>query len=54
MKPIIECVPNFSEGIDADVIAQIAAGIERVQGVKLLNVDAGHDANFCGQPRSCC
>nr|WP_294791863.1 glutamate formimidoyltransferase [uncultured Mucilaginibacter sp.] len=55
MKPIIECVPNFSEGVNADVIAQIAAAITQTTGVKLLNVDAGRDANrtvitFAGEP----
>lgn len=55
MKPVIECVPNFSEGINEDIIAQIAAEIKHIAGVKLLNVDAGRDANrtvitFAGQP----
>ncbi|MFD0751583.1 glutamate formimidoyltransferase [Mucilaginibacter calamicampi] len=55
MKPIIECVPNFSEGLNADVITQIAAGINQTAGVNLLNIDAGHDANrtvitFAGEP----
>jgi glutamate formiminotransferase/formiminotetrahydrofolate cyclodeaminase len=55
MKQIIECVPNFSEGINHGVIAQIATKIEQVAGVKLLNVDAGKDANrtvitFAGEP----
>ena len=57
MKPIIECVPNFSEGINAGVIAQIAAEVRQTKGVKLLNVDAGHDANrtvitFAGSPEA--
>jgi glutamate formiminotransferase len=57
MKPIIECVPNFSEGIDTDVITQIAAEIKQAKGIKLLNVDAGHDANrtvitFAGAPEA--
>src|SRR5689334_15389166 len=55
MNPIIECVPNFSEGINNDTIRQIAAQIEQVQRVKLLNVDVGRDANrtvitFAGEP----
>jgi glutamate formiminotransferase/formiminotetrahydrofolate cyclodeaminase len=57
MKPIIECVPNFSEGINANVIDQIVAEVRLVKGVKLLNVDAGHDANrtvitFAGAPEA--
>jgi len=55
MKPIIECVPNFSEGVNADIIAQIAAEVNQTKGVKLLNVDDGRDANrtvitFAGEP----
>jgi len=42
---IVECVPNFSEGRDRKVIDRIAAAISGVPGVKLLDVDPGHDAN---------
>ena len=57
MKPIIECVPNFSEGVNAHIITQIAAEVEQTKGVQLLNVDAGHDANrtvitFAGAPEA--
>ena len=38
---IIECVPNFSEGVNQDVINQIAAQVSTVEGVKLLDVDPG-------------
>ena len=34
MKQIVECVPNFSEGRRLEVIDQIVAAIEQVQGVK--------------------
>ncbi len=37
MEKIIECVPNFSEGRDMDLIRQITAEIESVEGVKLLD-----------------
>jgi len=55
MKSIVECVPNFSEGKDKAVIRAIAAAIESVDGVKLLNVDPGEDFNrtvytFVGEP----
>jgi glutamate formiminotransferase/formiminotetrahydrofolate cyclodeaminase len=55
MKKIIECVPNFSEGRDLDVIRQITAAIESVEGVSLLNVDPGASTNrtvvtFAGNP----
>lgn len=45
MIPIIECVPNFSEGNDMAVINQITAEIESVEGVQLLNVDPGKATN---------
>lgn len=45
MQKIIECVPNFSEGRDLDVIRQITAAIESVEGVSLLNVDPGASTN---------
>jgi glutamate formiminotransferase/formiminotetrahydrofolate cyclodeaminase len=55
MKKIIECVPNFSEGRDLEVIRQITAAIESVDGVSLLNVDPGASTNrtvvtFAGAP----
>src|SRR3954449_971111 len=55
MQKIIECVPNFSEGRDLDVIRQITAAIESVDGVSLLNVDPGASTNrtvvtFAGDP----
>ncbi|GIV32218.1 MAG: hypothetical protein KatS3mg030_520 [Saprospiraceae bacterium] len=54
-QPIIECVPNFSEGRDMRIIEQITREIERVEGVKLLDVDPGKATNrtvvtFVGAP----
>jgi glutamate formiminotransferase/formiminotetrahydrofolate cyclodeaminase len=45
MKKVIECVPNFSEGRDLNIIRQITDAIESVDGVKLLNVDPGKATN---------
>ena len=45
MQPIIECVPNFSEGNDLNIIKQITDQIESVEGVRLLNVDLGKATN---------
>ncbi|HPH84679.1 MAG TPA: glutamate formimidoyltransferase [Ferruginibacter sp.] len=42
---LIECVPNFSEGNDLQVIGQITREIESVEGVRLLNVDPGKATN---------
>ena len=55
MEPIIECVPNFSEGQDKAIIQQITNEIEKVAGVRLLNVDPGKATNrtvvtFVGHP----
>lgn len=57
MQPLIECVPNFSEGNDPEVIRQITAEIERTSGVRLLNVDPGKATNrtvvtFVGSPEA--
>lgn len=54
---LIECVPNFSEGNDLSIIRQITDEIEKVEGVKLLNVDPGKATNrtvvtFVGNPEA--
>ncbi|HAV92526.1 TPA: glutamate formimidoyltransferase, partial [candidate division WOR-3 bacterium] len=54
---LIECVPNFSEGRDLNVIKQITNEIESVPGSMLLDVDPGPDTNrtvvtFIGTPES--
>jgi glutamate formiminotransferase/formiminotetrahydrofolate cyclodeaminase len=54
---LIECVPNFSEGKDLNIIQQITNEIEKVDGVSLLNVDPGKATNrtvvtFVGNPQS--
>ena len=42
---IIECVPNFSEGRDLDLIKEITNTMESVSGITLLDVDLGADTN---------
>lgn len=42
---IIECVPNFSEGRNMNIIKQITDEIEKVEGAKLLDVDPGKATN---------
>src|SRR6267154_2667751 len=54
---LIECVPNFSEGNDMDIIKQITDEIEAMEGVRLLNVDPGKATNrtvvtFVGPPEA--
>ncbi len=56
-KKLIECVPNFSEGRDKEIIKSITDAIEAVEGVKLLDVDAGEATNrtvvtFVGEPEA--
>jgi glutamate formiminotransferase/formiminotetrahydrofolate cyclodeaminase len=55
MNQLIECVPNFSEGRDMTIIKQITDEIEKVDGVRLLDVDPGKATNrtvvtFVGTP----
>src|SRR5213595_853335 len=45
MQKLIECVPNFSEGRDQNVIRQITDMIESVDSVSLLDVDPGASTN---------
>ena len=57
MQKLIECVPNFSEGRDVEIIRQITAAIESVEGISLLNVDPGASTNrtvvtFAGSPEA--
>ena len=56
-KRIIECVPNFSEGRNAETIKQITDSIEAIKGVKLLDIDPGEATNrtvvtFVGEPQA--
>jgi glutamate formiminotransferase len=41
--PIVECVPNFSEGQDAEKVHAIAAAIGSVQGIVVLDVTLDPD-----------
>jgi glutamate formiminotransferase/formiminotetrahydrofolate cyclodeaminase len=55
MPALIECVPNFSEGRDLEVIRKITARIESVEGATLLHVDPGKATHrtvvtFAGAP----
>ena len=57
MKKLLECVPNISEGRDKAKIELISKVVEKVEGVKLLNVDPGNATNrtvitFIGEPQN--
>ncbi|MBN1144769.1 MAG: glutamate formimidoyltransferase, partial [Bacteroidales bacterium] len=59
MNQLIECVPNFSEGRDMQIIRQITDAIQQVEGVRLLDVDPGKATNrtvvtFVGAPEAVC
>lgn len=45
MKQLIECVPNFSEGNDLSIIRQITDTIEKIEGVRVIDVDPGKATN---------
>ena len=54
---IVECVPNFSEGVNKDVLDAIAAAASSVRGCKVLDVDPGVATNrtvftFAGNPEA--
>ncbi len=55
-QKILECVPNFSEGRDPEIIRTIAGSIQSVPGVCLLHIDVSPSANrtvmtFAGNPQ---
>lgn len=59
MKQIIECVPNFSEGRNPEIIKSIVEAIEKSGGIKVLDVDPGEATNrtvvtFVGEPQAVC
>lgn len=52
---LVECVPNFSEGRDQNILNEISQTIKSVKNVVLLDVDPGADTNrtvftFVGEP----
>ncbi len=55
MRQLIECVPNFSEGKNLQIIKSITDTIEKIEGITLLDVDPGAATNrtvvtFVGEP----
>ena len=54
---LIECVPNFSEGRNLEIIQQITDEIAQTEGVQLLDIDPGKATNrtvvtFIGAPET--
>ena len=57
MNRIVECIPNFSEGRNLNVIKAIADAINSMPHVAVLHTDVGYDANrtvitFAGAPET--
>ena len=57
MQQIIECVPNFSEGRNMEIINQITDEIKKIAGVKVIDEDPGAATNrtvvtFVGEPNA--
>ena len=55
MSPILECIPNVSEGKNPEVLEKISQALSSVEGVRLLHQDRGESANrtvftFAGPP----
>jgi glutamate formiminotransferase/formiminotetrahydrofolate cyclodeaminase len=57
MNKIVECVPNFSEGREPEIIEAIAEAIRETSGCTLIDVDPGRSTNrtvytFVGDPEA--
>lgn len=55
LSPVVECVPNFSEGRDPVIVSAIARAVAAVPGVVLLDTTSDQDHNrsvltFAGDP----
>ncbi|MCB2294125.1 glutamate formimidoyltransferase [Clostridium algoriphilum] len=55
MARIVECVPNFSEGRNKEVIEKIVDAVKCISGIKLLDYSSDSDHNrtvvtFLGEP----
>lgn len=57
LEQIVECIPNFSEGRDPDVVDRITEAISSVEGILLLRRESDIDHNrsvitFAGEPEA--
>lgn len=57
MRKLVECVPNFSEGVNQEIIDAIADAVRNTDGCTLLDVDPGKSTNrtvytFVGSPEA--
>lgn len=57
ISPVVECVANFSEGLDLSVIHRIQQSVTAIDQVTLLHTDIGRAANrtvisFAGTPEA--
>jgi glutamate formiminotransferase len=56
-SPIVECIPNFSEGRDHAIIDGLVQSISGIAGVRVLHQTSDHDHNrsvitFAGNPKA--
>jgi glutamate formiminotransferase/formiminotetrahydrofolate cyclodeaminase len=54
-EPLIECVPNISEGRNSTLIQGVTSVLPSLKGIRLLDVDPGESTNrtvitFIGSP----
>lgn len=57
LKPLLECIPNFSEGQNDAVLDELKKAITAVPGQQLLHIDQSPAANrtvftFAGEPKA--
>jgi glutamate formiminotransferase/formiminotetrahydrofolate cyclodeaminase len=45
MKPLVECVPNFSEGRKSETVERLARAVEEVEGAVVLDMHLDADHN---------
>ena len=55
LSPLVECVPNISEGRDLETIEQIVDAVRNTDGCTVLGVEPDHDYHrtvitFAGAP----
>ena len=47
MAKLVECIPNFSEGCNREIISALEEEVKKVAGVKLLNTNVDANYNRC-------
>ncbi|MFZ4616080.1 MAG: glutamate formimidoyltransferase [Rectinemataceae bacterium] len=55
MKQVVLCEPNISEGIDLTLVGEVLAEIQKIEGIRILDVSSDADHNrsvftYLGEP----